>query len=127
MASENETVEAALEAIGELATKLYDKEKVAKCDIKDVWSLVQQAKSRIEVAWRREKDELESKRANTETARKFFARRTARALVALKAKELREAVNAVRAYETDGITQHKLAEVVGECNWCEREYGEAEG
>lgn len=50
----------------------------------------------------------------------------ARALVAQKAKELREAANAVLAYETDGIIQHKLAEVVSECAWCEREYGEAE-
>ena len=50
--------------------------------------------------------------------------RYARALVAQHANELRESVNAVLAYETDTITQHKLAEVVAECNWCEREYGE---
>lgn len=50
----------------------------------------------------------------------------ARAMVAQHAKELREAVNAVLAYETDSITHHKLAEVVSECVWCEREYGEAE-
>ena len=49
----------------------------------------------------------------------------ARDLVARNAEKLREAVNAVLAYETDAITQHKLAEVCAECNWCEREYGEA--
>jgi hypothetical protein len=48
----------------------------------------------------------------------------ARALVAQKANELREAVDAVLAYETDSITQHKLAEVCAECAWCERTFGE---
>ena len=52
--------------------------------------------------------------------------RWARAMVAQHAKELREAVNAVLAYETDAIIHHKLAEVCAECAWCEREYGEAE-
>lgn len=50
----------------------------------------------------------------------------ARALVAQKATELRKAVSAVLAYETDGIVHHKLSEVVGECAWCEYVYGEAE-
>lgn len=50
--------------------------------------------------------------------------RYARALVAQHAKELREAVNAIIAYETDAITQHKLAEIAADCAWCEREYGE---
>ncbi len=50
--------------------------------------------------------------------------RWARAMVAQHAKELREAVNAVLAYETNDIIHHKLAEVCAECAWCEREYGE---
>ena len=37
--------------------------------------------------------------------------RYARALVAQHAKELREAVNSVLAYETNDIIHHKLAEI----------------
>ena len=47
-------------------------------------------------------------------------------MVAQHAKELREAIHAVQANETDNITIHKLAEVCADCAWCEREYGEAE-
>lgn len=37
--------------------------------------------------------------------------RWARAMVAQHAKELRDAIHAVQAHETDNITIHKLAEV----------------
>ena len=50
--------------------------------------------------------------------------RWARAMVAQHAKELREAIHAVQANETDNITIHKLAEVCADCALCEREYGE---
>lgn len=50
----------------------------------------------------------------------------AKALVAVHAAKLREAIHAVQAHESDPITIHKLAEVCAECAWCEREYGEAE-
>ena len=49
----------------------------------------------------------------------------AKALLAQKAKELREAANAVVAHTTDQIELHHLAEVVSECVWCERTYGES--
>ena len=52
--------------------------------------------------------------------------RYARALVAQHAKELREAVNSVLAYETNDIIHHKLAEIAADCAWCEREYGEVD-
>ena len=52
--------------------------------------------------------------------------RYARALVAKKAAELRDALHAVQARETDEIIVHKLAEVCAECAWCERTYGENE-
>lgn len=48
------------------------------------------------------------------------------ALVAQKARELREAATDAQKHETSEIAQHRLAEVVCECAWCEREYGEAE-
>lgn len=50
----------------------------------------------------------------------------AKALVAVHAAKLREAIHAVQAHESDPITVHKLAEVCAECAWCEREYGEEE-
>ena len=52
--------------------------------------------------------------------------RYARALVAQKAAELRDAIHVVQARETDNITIHKLAEVCAECAWCEMTYGENE-
>ena len=50
--------------------------------------------------------------------------RYARGLVAKLAHDLRDAIHAVQAHETNDITLHKLAEVCAECAWCEREYGE---
>ena len=52
--------------------------------------------------------------------------RYARALVALKAKELHDAIFALLPRITDAIEAHKLADVCAACAWCEREYGEAE-
>lgn len=48
----------------------------------------------------------------------------ARALLAVCAGRMREAIAAVSRYESDTIMHHRLAEVSAECEWCEREYGE---
>lgn len=73
MRHSNETVAEALEALSELAAKLHDKEKVEKCDIRDVWSVVRQVKNRIEVAHRREIDSLNFKLMTAKSEQKTAA------------------------------------------------------
>ena len=49
----------------------------------------------------------------------------ARALLAEQARKMKETIAEVIRAERDQITAHKLAEVAAECEWCERNYGEA--
>ena len=48
----------------------------------------------------------------------------ARALLAVRAAQLREAAAEVAKTEKCPILAHRLAEVSSECEWCERTYGE---
>lgn len=43
----------------------------------------------------------------------------ARALVAKRAAELREAIGYVMPNEKDAIVHHRLCETICECEWCE--------
>ena len=51
---------------------------------------------------------------------------SAKALLAVYAKKMRDVIHEVQASETDDIVVHKLAEVAADCAWCAREYGETE-
>lgn len=50
----------------------------------------------------------------------------AKALLGVYAKAMREIIDEIAKSEADPIMAHKLAEVKAECEWCERNYGEAE-
>ena len=49
---------------------------------------------------------------------------SAKALLGVYAKMMRDTIHEVQANETDDIVIHKLAEIAADCAWCEREYGE---
>ena len=51
---------------------------------------------------------------------------SAKALLGVYAKKMRDVIHEVQANETDDIVVHKLAEIAADCAWCEREYGEAD-
>ena len=48
---------------------------------------------------------------------------SAKALLGVYAKKMRDIIHEVQANETDDIVIHKLAEIAADCAWCEREYG----
>lgn len=50
----------------------------------------------------------------------------AKAILCVYAKAMRETIDDIAKSESDPIMAHKLAEVKAECEWCEREYGEAD-
>ena len=50
----------------------------------------------------------------------------AKSLLGVYAKKMRNIIHGVQANETDEIVIHKLAEIVADCAWCEREYGKEE-
>ena len=49
---------------------------------------------------------------------------SAKALLGVYAKMMRDTIHEVQANETDDIVIHKLAEIAADCAWCEREYGQ---
>lgn len=49
---------------------------------------------------------------------------SAKALLGVYAKKMRDIIHEVQANETDDIVIHKLAEIAADCAWCEREYGQ---
>lgn len=48
---------------------------------------------------------------------------SAKALLAVYAKKMRDIIHEVQSNETDEIVIHKLSEIAADCAWCEREYG----